>query len=159
MKTSSPRPPRRHAAFTLVEIMIVVVIIGLLAAMAIPAFQRVQEASQNSRFISDLRTFAQGFETYATKNGGWPPNAGTAVVPVGMSGEIKDDAWTTAKNSVGGRWNWDRGNNGISAAISCVNVTASDAQMTAIDAKIDDGDLSTGSFQKINGRFMYILEF
>jgi prepilin-type N-terminal cleavage/methylation domain-containing protein len=160
MKTSSPRPPpRRHAAFTLVEIMIVVVIIGLLAAMAIPAFQRVQESSQNSRYISDLRTFAQGFETYATKNGGWPPNAGTGVVPVGMSGEIKDEAWTIAKNSVGGRWNWDFNNNGITAAISCVNATASDAQMTAIDAKIDDGDLTTGSFQKINGRFMYILEF
>ena len=159
MKTSPLRPPRRHRrAFTLVEIMVVVVIIGLLAAIAIPAFQRVQVASQNNRFISDLRTFAQGFETYATKNGAWPPNAGTGVVPTGMSGEIKDSAWTTQKNSVGGRWNWDFSNNGITASISCVNVTASDAQMTAIDAKIDDGDLTTGNFQKINGRFMYILE-
>ena len=159
MKTSFPRPPPRHrAAFTLVEIMIVVVIIGLLAAMAIPAFIRVQESSQNSRFVSDLRTIAQGFETYATKNGGWPPNAGTGIVPVGMSGEIKDSAWTVAKNSVGGRWNWDFNNLGVTASISCVNVTASDAQMTAIDAKIDDGDLSTGNFQKIGTRFMYILE-
>jgi prepilin-type N-terminal cleavage/methylation domain-containing protein len=159
MKTSLPRPPwpDRHA-FTLVEIMVVVVIIGLLAAIAIPAFKRVQEASQNSRFISDLRTFAQGFETYATKNGSWPANAGTGVVPAGMSGEIKDAAWTTAKNSVGGRWNWDFNNNGITASISCVGATASDAQMTAIDAKIDDGDLSTGNFQKVSGRFMYILE-
>ena len=159
MKTSSLGPPRhRLAAFTLVEIMVVVVIIGLLAAIAIPAFQRVQQSSQNTRFISDLRTFAQGFETYATKNGGWPANAGTGVVPAGMSGEIKDASWTTLKNSVGGRWNWDFNNNGITASISCVNATASDAQMTAIDAKIDDGDLTTGSFQKINGRFMYILE-
>jgi len=159
MKKSLPRPPRlRRDAFTLVEIMVVVVIIGLLAAIAIPAVQRVQEGSQNSRFISDLRTFAQGFETYATRSGGWPPNAGNGVVPAGMSGEIKDAAWTIAKNSVGGRWNWDRNNNGISAAISCVNVTVSDAQMTAIDAKIDDGDLTTGVFQKVNGRFMYILE-
>lgn len=34
--------------FTLVEIMIVVVIIGLLAAMAIPAFQKVRESSRSS---------------------------------------------------------------------------------------------------------------
>jgi len=159
MKTSFPHRPRpRHDAFTLIEIMIVVVIIGLLAALAIPAFQRVQASSQNGRFVSDLRTFAQGFETYAMKNGTWPPNAGTGVVPAGTSGEIKDSAWTTAKNSVAGRWNWDFNNNGITASISCVNATVSDAQMAAIDAKIDDGDLTTGNFQKVNGRFMFVLE-
>jgi hypothetical protein len=101
---------------------------------------------------------AQGFETYALKNGGWPPNAGTGAVPTGMSGEIKDTAWTTLRNSVGGRWNWDRNLNGFAAAISCVGVTASDAQMMLVDAKIDDGDLTTGLFQKAAGRFVYVIE-
>lgn len=159
MKTSSHRPPPRHrAGFTLVEIMIVVVIIGLLATMAIPMFGRVREHTQNSRFISDLRTFAQAFETYAMKNGDWPPTAGTGVVPAGMSGELRDSAWNTPKNSVGGRWNWDRNNYGGAAVISTTNVTASDAQMALIDAMIDDGDLSTGNFQKVSSRFAYILE-
>ncbi len=159
MKTSTHWPPRRRrAGFTLVEIMIVVLIIGLLAAMAIPMFGRVREHTQNSRFVSDLRTFSQAFETYAMKNGDWPPNAGTGVVPAGMSGEMKDSAWTTLKNSVGGRWNWDRNNYGGAAVISVANATASDAQMTAIDAQIDDGDLSTGNFQKVSNRFCYILE-
>jgi type IV pilus assembly protein PilA len=57
---ASRRPAR---GFTLVEIMIVVVIIGLLAALAIPAFQRVQRATRDNRFMSDLRTLAQAFET------------------------------------------------------------------------------------------------
>jgi prepilin-type N-terminal cleavage/methylation domain-containing protein len=156
--TSTSRRPRESAGFTLVEIMIAVVIIGLLAALAIPAFQKVQQAAQNSRFISDLRTFAQGFETYSMKNGAWPPNAGTGVVPTGMSGEIKDAAWTTTKNSIGGRWNWDLNNFGGVAVISVVNATVSDAQMAVIDAKIDDGDLTTGRFQKVGVRFCYILE-
>lgn len=152
---SGAPPPR--AGFTLVEIMIVVVIIGLLAAMALPAIARTRAASQSTRFMSDLRIFTQAFETYAAQNG-WPPNAGSGVVPAGMAGEFRAADWTTTKNSIGGRWNWDRNNYGGAAVISVANATAPDEQMTAIDAKIDDGDLTTGRFQKISGRFCYILE-
>lgn len=44
--------------FTLVEIMIVVVIIGLLAAMAIPAFQTVRETSQQKAILNNMRQIA-----------------------------------------------------------------------------------------------------
>ncbi len=56
--------------FTLVEIMIVVVIIGLLAAMAIPAFQQVRQSSQENAALNDLRQIAAGADTYFLENGG-----------------------------------------------------------------------------------------
>ena len=143
--------------FTLVEIMVVVVIIGLLAAIAIPTIARIRRSAQNSRFANDLRTFAQAYETYAMRNGAWPPNAGNGVVPAGMSGELRDASWQ-AVNSLGGRWNWDYQFNGVTASISTVLPAADDEQMTEIDSKIDDGDLATGSFQKVNGRYCYILQ-
>ena len=55
--------------FTLVEIMIVVVIIGLLAAMAIPAFQKVRKASQDKTVLNNARQLSAAADQYYLENG------------------------------------------------------------------------------------------
>ena len=55
--------------FTLVEIMIVVVIIGLLAAMAIPAFQKVRQSSQDKAVMNNARQLAAAADQYFLENG------------------------------------------------------------------------------------------
>jgi type IV pilus assembly protein PilA len=55
--------------FTLVEIMIVVVIIGLLAAMAIPAFQKVRQASQDKTILNNARQLSGAADQYYLENG------------------------------------------------------------------------------------------
>jgi len=55
----------RRGGFTLVEIMIVVAIIALLAAIAVPGFLRARKRSQASRILNDLRMIDGAVDQYA----------------------------------------------------------------------------------------------
>ena len=61
--------PNSSKGFTLVEIMIVVVIIGLLAATAIPAFQKVRTSSQDKAVLNNARQLAAAADQYFLENG------------------------------------------------------------------------------------------
>jgi len=56
---------KRRGGFTLVEIMIVVAIIALLAAIAVPGFLRARKRSQASRILNDLRMIDSAVDQYA----------------------------------------------------------------------------------------------
>ncbi len=58
----------KHAGFTLVEIMIVVAIIALLAAIAVPNFLRSRKRSQATQVLEDLRILDSAVDQYAIEN-------------------------------------------------------------------------------------------
>lgn len=73
MKTSHRVPACAPGAFTLIELLIVVLIIGILASIAIPNFLEAQTRARVSRAENDLRTIATSLEMYQTDWNRYPP--------------------------------------------------------------------------------------
>ncbi|WP_221028958.1 type II secretion system protein [Actomonas aquatica] len=150
-------PHSQTRAFTLVEIMIAVVIIGLLAAVALPAFTRVTQKTEHTTLVNDLRTFSSAFEQYSLENGLWPADANAGVIPPGMASYLKSDAWTlTAAGNI--QWDWEVATPMFNAAIVLSNCSYADDRLRQLDAMLDDGDLTTGIFFKDGGTPVYVLE-
>lgn len=80
----------RKAGFTLVEIMIVVAIIGLLAAIAIPNFVKARQTAQKNACINNLRQIDGAKEQYMLEEGTQTP-PGTVAALSGAAGYIKSE--------------------------------------------------------------------
>jgi prepilin-type N-terminal cleavage/methylation domain-containing protein len=78
---------KKRGGFTLVEIMIVVAIIALLAAIAVPGFLRARKRSQASRVINDLRLIDSAVDQYAIENN---KTTGAAVGTADWTQYMKD---------------------------------------------------------------------
>jgi prepilin-type N-terminal cleavage/methylation domain-containing protein len=76
----------KRGGFTLVEIMIVVAIIALLAAIAVPNFLRARKRSQATRILEDLRDLDHAIDQYAIDNG---KTGGAAATFTDISAYIK----------------------------------------------------------------------
>jgi|ERR1700730_2592780 len=79
----------RRGAFTLVEIMIVVAIIALLAAIAVPGFLRARKRSQATKILNDLRMIDSAIDQYAIETG---RKTGDSVAVADWTNYVKKNA-------------------------------------------------------------------
>jgi prepilin-type N-terminal cleavage/methylation domain-containing protein len=95
---------KRRGGFTLVEIMIVVAIIALLAAIAVPGFLRARKRSQASRIINDLRLIDSAVDQYAIETN---KKSGDTVKVSDWTNYLKKgtNLFTTGKDILGNDYN------------------------------------------------------
>ncbi|MBS0632996.1 MAG: type II secretion system protein [Verrucomicrobia bacterium] len=152
-RATSRRPA--NAAFTLVEIAVVVTIISLIIAIAVPATKNMILRARASAVQNDLRVFAAAFQTYAHEKGDWPAGDGTpGTIPPGMDAYLGATGWQR-KTPIGGNYAWDPNSlqQGVRyrAVITIVStdnnpVSSDRAQLLEIDRAIDDNSLDSGNF-------------
>lgn len=160
--------PNRLSAFTLVEVMMVVLIISLLAMAAVPAIARIQRRAKSTAIMNDFRVFAAAFEAYAQETGRWPADSAAGVVPAVMRGRLNTAAWTR-RTPMGGKYNWEsnrlhfgvryRAAISISAAAGAPLVLDAPQLLDLEQAIDDDGDLHAGNFHIGTGSVpLYIIQ-
>jgi prepilin-type N-terminal cleavage/methylation domain-containing protein len=82
----SSKIKKSSKGFTIVELLIVIVVIGILAALVLNSFRGVQERARDTKRRTDVNAQASQLEVYYTDNGGYPV----------FTGQVNTDSWLSA---------------------------------------------------------------
>ena len=136
---------RKNNGFTLVEILIVVIILGILAAIVIPQFTQASDDARESALSSDLQTMRSQLELYRVQHTGgqYPNGATTAAWTAQLTGKTDPDGVADAAG-IYGPYLPKMPSNPFAAGLSTVSISA----------LAPAGDDSTGwHFNTSNGKF------
>jgi prepilin-type N-terminal cleavage/methylation domain-containing protein len=161
---------RARRGYTLVEVLVVVIILGILASLVTFAALWAVRAAERAAFAENLRTFANAAHLYRTEYGYYPPESEPGEIPDGFEKYIDAHKWG-GPTPFGGKWHTNGGGPGSSQF--GIGVSMSDglldendevlqlgayASLAAFDAQIDNGNLKTGSFREMgSGKFYLVI--
>ena len=80
-----PARPRSGAGFTLVELLLVLVIMGLLASLGMPQAQRAIVKARAAEAVGDLHVVRVALHTYLSDHHVWPADVNRGQIPSGLS--------------------------------------------------------------------------
>ncbi len=131
--------------FTLIELMVVLVVIGVLTAVAIPTLASNIDRARMAAAVSQMKSFADGIHSFAILNGAYPGDNHEAV-PAGTDGYINGTAFLEP-TPLGGRYNFDYFSGGDYVGISISSFNFPQETRERLDAYVDgEVNLASGIF-------------
>lgn len=152
---------RLRQGFTLIEVLIVVIILGILAAVVVPAFSGMTDEARKGAFIRDLKTYADAIEIYTARSGFFVGDSSSGEFPPELDGYLDASEWERG-TPLGGSWDVELMEQGISSGVGVHfqgGANPGNAFMADIDERFDDGDLNAGLFRRLqdHSRFYYVM--
>lgn len=171
---------KRVAGFTIVELLIVIVIVAILAAISIVAYTGIQARARASAIASDIKATEKAFQAYKISSGAstwWVDtdpvlsgsSSGNPGISAIMTAQPEFRNYLSTAPSITGlsassQWFYDYDNdtyNGCSASTGGVNLgvynpTAMNV-VQALDNAMDDGNLSCGKLRMASDFLLYSL--
>lgn len=159
-------PCKRCAGgFTLIEMMIVVSVLGVLAAMVVPRYRNIRDTAEANAAATSMVAIAKAATHYHATHGEWPKDKNRRVLPTELLSYLPENEFE--HGPIGGVWDYEdwRGYNqtagGDKIGIAISIVEGNPEMYEAIDRIIDDGNLDTGVVRECetSPRLVYILKF
>lgn len=153
-----------RAAFTLVEIMIVVAILALITTIAVPSWLRARMRAHNAKFINDVRVHSHAVDNYATDNKTYPPDYPPGALdptPAGMvpfKEYVDDEGKWAQPTPIGGSWDLQGGTGPIVSAVGATGYTVDLIQMELLDELGDNDDPNSGPMRIDGPGYYYVIE-
>lgn len=140
----------RKAGFGLVELVMVVMIMGVIAAIAVPRLSRGAESAGVHAFASSLSEIAKAIEYYQAEYGEMPEAAPGKRMPDVIADQFYGERGSAFATFGGGAWEYTLSNDGEVTICAKFDDAPSEDRLREVDAMLDDGDLTTGLFCKKN---------
>ena len=132
----------KQKGFTIVELLIVIVVIAILAAISIVAFTGVQQRGRDSQRASDVSNIAKALTAYTADGNNWPADAGaattalngytTANVPTTVTSKLSTSAASSSSSTTYGYARCPATGTQTGAAISYIKEQDSTTQTTKV---------------------------